>query len=192
MKRLIEVNRIVLVLMLLSVFSTIGAVTVNVVGPQGEPVSGFRWLVEEDKTYHIKPGVMDPNTLSVRFHTSYMPVVRNGYEPSSTAIIDLDLSRYYYISVLPDSGNSDTGYSNGGASIEPMQGEVWVLCQNTPLPTAQISVFVFEDNNPINNEPDLPEEHGLEGFKVVLYEAVWAKWRPGDDGCIRESSWNRI
>ena len=40
-----------------------------------------------------------------------------------------------------------------------------------PLPTAQISVFVFNDNNPINGAPDLPQETGLAGFHVQLIEA---------------------
>ena len=39
------------------------------------------------------------------------------------------------------------------------------------VPTAQISVFVFNDNNPINGAPDLPQETGLAGFHVRLIEA---------------------
>ena len=39
------------------------------------------------------------------------------------------------------------------------------------MPTAQISIFVFNDNNPINGAPDLPTETGLAGFHVHLIEA---------------------
>jgi len=40
------------------------------------------------------------------------------------------------------------------------------------MPTAQITVFAFEDNYPINNAPDLPEERGLEGFSVLVADAA--------------------
>ena len=40
-----------------------------------------------------------------------------------------------------------------------------------PIPTAQISVFVFRDDAPVNNAPDLPEESGLEGFNVLVFDA---------------------
>src|SRR5665647_1911131 len=54
------------------------ALTVNVVGPAGESVPGFRWLLERDLTYRVSPGVADPATLAVRFHRSSMPVVQSG------------------------------------------------------------------------------------------------------------------
>jgi len=72
----------------------------------------------------------------------------------------------YFVSILPESG-----YSNSGASVAVGQGEATIIASSLPLPTAQISIFVFEDNMSINNAPDLPGERGLEGFKVVLYEA---------------------
>ncbi|MDX2456110.1 MAG: hypothetical protein QNL87_01235, partial [Gammaproteobacteria bacterium] len=65
--------------------------------PATSPVANYRWLVEEDKTYHVPltaageveldgagVPVIDPNwrvgdpnrnTVSVSFHHSYMPVV---------------------------------------------------------------------------------------------------------------------
>ena len=47
-----------------------------------------------------------------------------------------------------------------------------------PYPTAKISVFVFEDDNPLNGENDTgggvdvlaPNEPGLEGFNIVLLD----------------------
>ena len=74
----------------------------NVVGVGGNgnesPISAYRWLVEEDKTYHVQtfpdgtadPTTFDPHwdqlndsipggeTLAVGFHRSYMPVVAKG------------------------------------------------------------------------------------------------------------------
>ena len=43
-----------------------------------------------------------------------------------------------------------------------------VLLNQLPLPTAQITIFVFKDDQPINNAPDLPEEQGLPGFPIVV------------------------
>ena len=52
-----------------------------------------------------------------------------------------------------------------------VSGTVTVKVHTHPIPTAQISVFVFEDNYPINNIPDQPQETGLAGFKIVLEDA---------------------
>ena len=143
------------------------AVVVNVEDDNGASVVGFRWLVEEDDTYDSVPGVADPHTLAVSFHRSYMPVVAKGHSESSSAEIQLPSSnKRYFVSALPDAG-----YTNSGAPIAAGQGSATIRCSALPLPTAQISIFVFEDNSPINNTPDLPEESGLAGFKVVLYEA---------------------
>ena len=143
-----------------------GAVTINVVDAQGAALpTGFRWLVEEDDTYPVTPGVPDPQPLAVRFHRSYMPVVSRGRSAGNTASISLPGDKAYFISVLPDSG-----YSNSGAKVAVGQTDATVKVSSFPLPTGQLTVFVFQDNNPINNEPDLPAETGLEGFKVVLYE----------------------
>ena len=68
--------------------------------------------------------------------------------------------------MLPDSG-----YTIGGAPIAVGQSDVTVYVNAMPLPTAQISVYVFNDNNPINNAPDLPEEQGLAGFTIKVFEA---------------------
>lgn len=40
----------------------------KVTSPNGEPVKSFRWLAEEDATYHVNPGKIDPRTLVVMFH----------------------------------------------------------------------------------------------------------------------------
>jgi len=60
-------------------------------------------------------------------------------------------------------------YTIGGAQIADGQGSVTIICNMLPLPTAQITIFVFEDNFPINNVPD-PAEQPLAGFKVTLEE----------------------
>jgi len=160
---------------------------INVLDSDGNPVTtGFRWLVEEDKTYHVplkKNGTVDtvsgipridPNwdqgkTLSVSFHQSYMPVVGNGTSSGNLRRqlrrLQLDKSKNYFISVLPDSG-----FTIGGAKFKGNQGSVTVYVSTHPLPTAQITIFVHEDIAPINNVWDTGEK-GLEGFSIILEDA---------------------
>lgn len=146
------------------------AVNLNVAGPNGENIGGYRWLVEEDVTYHAKPPVRSPDPLAINFHKSYMPVAAAGHAAGSINV-PLDPTKHYYISILPDSGSADGGYSIGGASVSPQQTSVLVTVNKLPFPAAQITVFVFEDNNPINNAPEPPEEQGLSGFKILLFDA---------------------
>ena len=42
------------------------------------PVTDYKWTLEEDQTFQVTPGVLQPNTQSVNFHTSYMPVLQAG------------------------------------------------------------------------------------------------------------------
>ena len=139
------------------------AALIQVVDENETPVAGFRWTLEEDTTYHSIPGEQDPATLSVRFHSSYMPVVATGSSASASAVVPTEPGVRYFVSVLPDSG-----HSMGGAPIAGDAESVTVHVHTHPIPTAQITVFVFEDDQPLNNAPDLPEEQGLAGFKVVL------------------------
>ncbi|MFQ5478659.1 MAG: hypothetical protein ACE5E4_08585 [Candidatus Binatia bacterium] len=151
----------------------------NVVGIESDgtqtPVAQYRWTLEEDLTYHVVPGVSDPNTLGVIFHRSYMPVVATGDE---TTPLPLDPAKHYFVSVLPKAPGT---YTIGGAAISPGATSATVQLHALPLPTAQISVLVFEDNFPLNGAADLPifnnqvvvqdqVERGLPGFKCFLEE----------------------
>ncbi len=145
------------------------AYTLTVEGPNGEAVTGFRWLVEEDVTYAVDPSVPTPDpasVLGINLHKSYMPVVTKGHEPGSAATIDLDPAKRYFISVLPDSG-----YSIGGVAVKPGDTAGTAVVNQHPIPTAQIKILVFEDNHPLNNAPDVPPERGLPGFKILLEDA---------------------
>ena len=142
-------------------------VSLNVQGPDSEPVFGFRWLLEEDLTYRAVPGQPNPDSLAFNFHASYMPVAASGNVVGSSTLIPVDPSKRYFLSVLPNGG-----YSMSGGGIEPGQTTLTVTVSKHPIPTAQISIFVFEDNQPINNIPDLPEEQGLEGFSIILEDAA--------------------
>lgn len=143
--------------------------TLNVVDGSGTPISvGYRWLVEEDTTHPVTPGVRDNNALSVSIHKSYAPVVAKGTSADLTRLNDPDIidpAKRYVVSVLPDNS-----YSNGGANVAAGLETVNVICQALPLPTAQISVQVFRDDAPLNGAPDAPAEPGLEGFKIIVFE----------------------
>ena len=168
---------------------------INVIGvdPAGNqtPLTDYRWTVEEDVTKASIPGQhATRNNYSFSLHSSYMPVVAVGKvtggantvgqdcadvnNPLACADPDrvymappnLDATKRYYISVLPTDG-----YAMGAAAIAPGQTSVNVYVNKYPVPTAQISVFVFNDNSPLNNAPDLPQEEGLAGFTIYLTEA---------------------
>lgn len=151
---------------------TSSALTLTVATPDGAPVtSGYRYIVEEDRTLHSEPGApaLPGSSLAMSFHASYMPVVLSGQSDAtgSPAILELPADRRYHVSVLPMGG----GHTLGGALVDVGQGEVSVVVYPQPIPTAQISVLVFNDNFPINNAPDIPEEEGIPGATVLLFEA---------------------
>ena len=117
--------------------------------------------------------------------------------------VHLDPTKRYYISVLPgDAANpfeatnlsgscktftnlagttgSTCGHGMGGAPILfPAQNTaVTIFSQPTPFPPSKLSVFVFEDDFPLNGEQDggggidvlSPNEPGLGGFNITLFD----------------------
>lgn len=167
--------RYVLVLVVMFSFVLTGnalALDLSVIGQNKDgtttQLNEFRWLIEEDQTYHVTPGVPESKILAVGFHRSYMPVVAKGDETTLPTNLALDPNKHYYVSVLPKTPGT---YSIGGGQIAPGQAAVSVLLNQLPLPTAQISIFIFEDNYPINNAPDLPEEQGIPGVQILVEDA---------------------
>lgn len=142
------------------------AFNLTVTEPDGTPIGDFRWQVEEDTTHPVTPGVSVDNSLSLSIHNSYAPVIANGAGAAGSAVIGLPSDTRYFISVLP---NGD--YTLGGSPVAISQNDVTVVLQRLPKPTAQISVFTFEDASPINNEFDTPAESGLQGFSVRISDA---------------------
>lgn len=142
-------------------------------GTPNTSVTQYRWTIEEDTTYHVQfdasgNPIPDPNTLSVSFHRSYMPVIASGDQTNPISAVILDPNKYYFVSVIPTTYGS---YSIGGAPFKGSDASATVTLNQLPLPTAQITVFVFEDNFPINNAPDQPQEQGLEGFSIIVEDA---------------------
>jgi len=135
-------------------------------------VTDYRWLVQEDATFHNDPGAPDAliDQQSLNFHRSYMPIVAQGSGPTEFAEVALDPAKHYYVSVLPSDGATGDGHSIGGAQIPPGATAATVYVNKQPIPTAQISVLVFNDNFPTNGAPDA-NEPGLGGFEIVLEDA---------------------
>jgi hypothetical protein len=99
--------------------------------------------------------------------------------------VHLDPTKRYYISVLNgdaanpfETGNASSGHGMGGAPIAAGQTNVTVIVEPTPLPPSRLTVFVFEDDNPLNGEQDAgggvdilaPNEPGLGGFNVTIFD----------------------
>lgn len=172
-------------------WSAAGAITINVMTPDRQPITtGFRYTIEEDRTFDVIPGCtgISPlpagcpatasatETLSLRFHRSSMPVVATGEVTTggTAATTPLDPTRRYFVSVLPRAGATGAAaFSMAGAPVRPGQTSVDVIVDPLPLEPAQISVLIFHDENPINNQADAPpaQERGLCGFEVQLFDA---------------------
>jgi hypothetical protein len=162
---------------LLSMSATAFGATVTVTTPEGAGIGiGYRWLVEEDRTYLAKPGTALEDTQATNLYRSYMPVVCNGRsaDDAPATLCELDPAKHYLVSVLPDQpagADCQTGgcYTMSGRHMLGTDGNVTVVVTPQPLPTAQVYLRAFEDNAPINNVWDTGEQ-GVGGFSVFIYD----------------------
>ncbi len=157
------------------------AFTVHVVDQYDNPVSGFKWLLEEDNTNPPEPGNHRPvdttdvhnNTLAISLHKSHAPVVASGEESSLSSTAIAAAPGKYFVSVLPYGDRAPGGvtYDMGGSPVTVVDNSevVTVYVRSNPIETAQVSIKVFHDGNggPLNNAPDA-DEPGLAGFTVTL------------------------
>ncbi len=123
-------------------------------------------------------------------------VTGSGFTVVTPAQVALDPTKRYYISILPGdaatpfnagyAGSPDCagtnggvcGHGMGGAPIAAGQTSVTILTQPSPYPPAKLSVFVFQDDWPLNGEHDAgggvdvlaPQEAGLGGFQITLFD----------------------
>ena len=121
------------------------ALIVKEPGASGATVTAYRWLVQEDATYHINPAAppAHADTLSTNLHKSYMPVVAQGCVGSGCAAdnprvpvaafsqVALDPTKHYYVSVLPNDAGTGAGHSIGGAPI-PAQAPAQASPRRSP------------------------------------------------------------
>ena len=180
--------------------------------------AGFRWMVEEDNSYYVIPGLATPNapwvsgesqlqdtltgnTLGVNIHKSHAPVVCAGDTGAfgTVASVDtktdpqciIDPNKHYMVSVLPwhTPGSSTTywypkknpngpwfanqaGWGLNGRCAAGSDSSVTIVVNPFPVPTAQITVLVFQDTQPINGAYDQPAETGLSGFQIQLNDVI--------------------
>src|SRR5262249_55436447 len=97
----------------------------------------------------------------------------------------------HWIAGGPASGITDDtllcGHAMGGsqipvATLAGTRPPVNIVLQETPLATSKISVFVFQDDNPLNGQEDpgggvdviAPNEAGLGGFELKLFDQAGA------------------
>ncbi len=126
------------------------------------------------------------------------PVIANLY--SSPADVALDPTKYYFISILPGdaanpvvngfsgdpaqvgacavaaagtsgAGTTNCGHTIGGAAIAAGQLAATVKLEPNPLRPAALSIYIFEDNSPTNNDYDA-NEVGLGGFSVIVNDVA--------------------
>jgi hypothetical protein len=124
-----------------------------------------------------------------------------GMTPVLPGSVYLDPTKRYYISILPgdaanpfnagfaggdcqngsaNAGGAPCGHGMGGAPIAAGQTAVTILAQPSPYPPGKLSVFVFEDDSPLNGEQDGGggvdvlgvTEPGLGGFQIHLWDAM--------------------
>ncbi|MEE8245370.1 MAG: hypothetical protein V3R27_10250 [Pseudomonadales bacterium] len=167
---------------------SVQAFEVNVEDEDGTTVAGFKWLLEEDNTHEPRvgqhdapvPGDVTQNTLSLSFHEAHAPNVSAGESPvaeGGTTQVTLPNgdplpAGRYHLSVLPfgDRSSCDGTFDLGGALVTvPTPDPITVAVRRNPIETAQVSVFVFHDNAPLNNAID-KTELPLSGFTVTLAE----------------------
>jgi hypothetical protein len=152
---------------------------------------------EAGQTQLSKPVVCDLGNGQCRPDTSGA-----GMTPVLPGAVALDPTKRYYISILPgDAANPfNAGYAGGGCQngtanapssavcghgmgggeIAAGQTAITILAQPSPYPPGKLSVFVFEDDSPLNGEQDGGggvdvlgvTEPGLGGFQIHLWDAM--------------------
>jgi hypothetical protein len=143
-----------------------GATTLTVQSSDASAVGSYRWLLEEDTTHEVTLNTPEPDSLGLSIHASYAPVLMQGTSADLSPLSSLPSGRYF-ITVYPDSG-----FTIGGGKFNGGDPSVTVTVNPWPVPTAQISVFVYEDNTAISGAPELPAERGLAGFNVRVAEIL--------------------
>ncbi|MBI5496162.1 MAG: hypothetical protein HY904_14160 [Deltaproteobacteria bacterium] len=90
-----------------------------------------------------------------------------------------DPARKYMVSVLPwhtsptgTPTTAQTGYTQSGRNVAAGQTAVTIVVHTFAVPTAQITVIVFADTQPINSAYDQPAELGLPGFDLILSDPI--------------------
>jgi hypothetical protein len=161
------------------------AFQLTAVRADGSVLNGYRWQVVEDSTHAVEPGVASSASLSFGLHSSSNRVVANGHAAGSIATVNVPDDRRYFVSILPDIECPLWGgalcSAAGGQQVNVGDSEVTVtvsggqLPSGARIPTAQLSIVVFEDTKPLNGAHDFPAESAdlsgnspMGGFTIEL------------------------
>jgi hypothetical protein len=124
-----------------------------------------------------------------RYYISILPGDAGNPFPAYTSAPNCNATPFNSDGTL----NTSCGHTMGGAQIQPACNIFATGCTSasaptfaavtvkvlpTPLPTAKLSVFVFEDDFPLNGEADggggagvvAPLEPGLGGFEIIVWD----------------------
>ena len=166
----------VLFLLIILVSSAQASFTIKVTGndnttnpPTASALNDFKWVIQEDDTTDsvANAGVYNNyNSQSVTIHKSNAKVLASG--TGSNPVVNLPPGRYFVSVMSPNT------YSVGGGPVRPEDDgkDIHIVVNKYPIPTTQVTVFVFHDNNPINGAPDLPSEGPLAGFRIYLFDQL--------------------
>jgi hypothetical protein len=158
---------------------------------QGDNITSkvkYHWLINEDNvgdptqasaacSAYLPNGSRNPDYPdkcdwpSVRTVPGWAPVYTQGTQAdlNESASINISKPGKYLLSLWAD------GYKIAGQHFSiPMTdpGLVVVQAHPLPLPSATMTIQVFEDKSMTNGQFDVPSEHGLKGFGVVINDTM--------------------
>jgi hypothetical protein len=138
--------------------------------------------VQLDPNKHYYISVLPGDAVNPTIAGAGGPVTgSNGLTRQFDPALDCPTAAYY-----ATDGSGTCGHNMGGHQIPPqfdvnhhsIAPAVTIALAETPLPPAQIAVFVYEDDYPLNGENDAgggvdilaPNEAGLGSFQIVLLD----------------------
>jgi parallel beta-helix repeat protein len=135
----------------------------------GTPIATYNYLVNADNV--ANPASSDPfQRPGYKPDASHSPVVHTGkVAPGDTADATLPTlpAGKYLITVRAP------GYKLWGRHVTlPTAGPILIELSSDNVPAAKLVAHVFHDNQSVNAAPDVPLESGLEGFDVIVEDAV--------------------
>jgi len=139
----------------------------------GVSIPAFKFIINDnnvgDPQVELTEEERDPGLFpSLKPGASHSSVVATGESSEEKKpVVSLPKGKYI-VSVLAPS------YKMGGTwvTMEGTDKTVEVALYPNPLPLSKIRVHVFHDNNPVNGEDDVPLESGIEGFNIIIEDAV--------------------
>ena len=177
---------------------TVFTINLTVEDTNGNPISNFSYLVNEDNAgapiidVNGTDFIATENSPSLKPMASYSPIVAAGTGSNGQATIGLpdithdpgspgdlanpiadQLDRFLISVRAPDHkmwGQHVRFFDPDTNPGQPTSADVTIQLIAEPLPSASLEVFVFRDFRPVDGFPSFPNETdaGLEGFHLLL------------------------